>query len=467
LCGSHGEQSITAARIALFYAAGEQQRQTIVHAELLIHADWIIPVEQPGTLERHSLALSDGRISAILPQAEARDQIEADETLELPGHVLIPGLINAHTHSAMTLFRGLADDLPLMDWLHDHIWPAEARWVHEEFVADGSRLAMAEMIRGGTTCINDMYFFPDVTARTAIQVGIRATVGLIVIDFPSAWASDPDGYLDRAIAVHDHLRGDPLVQTAFAPHAPYSVSDAPLRRVAKLANELELPVHMHVHETAAEVSGGIEQSGMRPIERLHRLELLNPNLIGVHMTQLEDAEIALFAEQGAQVVHCPQSNLKLASGHCPVGRLTEAGVNVALGTDGAASNNDLDMFAEMQTAALLAKGMGGDACALPAEQALRMATLNGARALGIDALAGSLKVGKSADIVAVDLSRPETQPVYHPLSQLVYAAGREQVNHVWIRGRQVLNRRALTTLDLDDTLQRVSGWREKIAEQSG
>ncbi|MCG6967979.1 MAG: TRZ/ATZ family hydrolase [Chromatiaceae bacterium] len=437
-----------------------------MHADLLIHADWVIPVEPAGVLAHHSIAVEDGRITAIATRAEAERQISAREQVHLPGHALIPGLINAHTHSAMTLFRGLADDLPLMSWLSDHIWPAEARWVHEEFVADGSRLAMAEMIRSGTTCFNDMYFFPDVTGRVAGQAGMRATVGLIVIDFPSAWAADADQYFDKAIAVHDQFRNDPLVRTAFAPHAPYSVSDAPLRRVLTLANELDLPVHMHVHETIAEVRSSLEQSGHRPIERLRRLDMLTTGLMAVHMTQLETDEIVLFAESGAQVVHCPESNLKLASGHCPVTQLLDAGINVALGTDGAASNNDLDMFGEMRSAALQAKGLAGDACAVPAELALRMATLHGARALGIEAHTGSLAVGKSADIVAVDLAQPETQPLFHPVSQLVYAAGRGQVQHVWINGRHVLNKRALTTIDLAQVLQRAAAWRDKITEST-
>ena len=433
-----------------------------MQTDLLIHADWVVPVETPGVLAQHSIAVDAGRIVAVLPRAQAEAEIEAHQTVDLPGHALIPGLVNAHTHCVMTLFRGLADDLPLMSWLNEHIWPAEARWVHEEFVADGSRLAIAEMLRGGTTCFNDMYFFPDVTARVAAHAGIRATVGLIVIDFPSAWAADTDSYFDRAVALHDQLRNEPLVRTAFAPHAPYSVSDAPMKRVLRLANELDLPIHMHVHETAAEVASSIEQYGCRPLERLRRMDLISPQLIGVHMTQLEDEEIALYAQNGAHVVHCPQSNLKLASGHCPVSRLRAAGVNVALGTDGAASNNDLDMLAEMQTAALLAKGIDGDACALPADAVLQMATLDGARALGIERDTGSLLAGKSADIVAVDLSQPETQPVYHPVSQIVYAAGREQVRHVWINGRHVLDDRTLTTIDLDDTLQRAAGWRAKI-----
>jgi 5-methylthioadenosine/S-adenosylhomocysteine deaminase len=434
-----------------------------VQAERLIHADWIIPVDDDsGTvLPGHSLAISDGRISAIASRAECA-AIEAREVVDLPGHALVPGLVNSHTHSPMTLFRGLADDLPLMTWLNEHIWPAERQWVHEEFVADGTRLAIAEMLRGGTTCFNDMYFFPDVTGRVAGQAGIRATIGLILIDFPSTWAADANAYLDRAIEVHDQFRGDPLVRTAFAPHAPYSVSDPPLRRLVTLANELDLPVHMHVHETAAEVDGSLQQHGRRPLARLQGLDLVNAGLVAVHMTQLRDDEIGLVAEAGSHVVHCPQSNLKLASGHCPVGRLLDAGVNVCLGTDGGASNNDLDMLAEMQQAALLAKGLSGDACALPAGKALAMATLHGARALGIADETGSLTSGKSADVVAIDLGQPETQPVYNPLSQIVYAAGREQVRHVWVRGRQVLRDRALLTLDLDSILARADSWRGRI-----
>ena len=434
-----------------------------MQTELLIHAEWVIPVDPAGVLERHSIAVDGGRIAAIMPRAQALDEIDATHTLDLPGHALIPGLVNAHTHSPMSLFRGLADDLPLMTWLNEHVWPAEARWVHEEFVADGSRLSIAEMLRSGTTCFNDMYFYPDVTARVATHAGIRAMVGLIVVDFPSAWADSIDTYFDKALALHDQLRNDPLVHTAFAPHAPYSVSDAPLQRALRLSNELDLPIHMHVHETTAEVASGLERYGCRPLERLRRMGLITPGLIGVHMTQLEDEEIELYAQQGAKVVHCPQSNLKLASGHCPVTRLREAGITVALGTDGAASNNDLDMFAEMQTAALLSKGLCGDACALPADQVLAMATLDGARALGIETVTGSLSVGKSADIVAVDLAQPETQPVYNPVSQIVYAAGREQVRHVWVSGRHLLNNRALTSIDLDEALTRAATWRDRIA----
>jgi 5-methylthioadenosine/S-adenosylhomocysteine deaminase len=434
-----------------------------VQVETLIKARWVVPVEPDDrVLEDHAIAVGGGRITAILPSTEAERQIEAEHEVVCDSHLVMPGLINAHTHSPMTLFRGLADDLPLMTWLNEHIWPAEGRWVHEEFVADGSRLALAEMLRGGITCFNDMYFFPDVTARVAAQVGMRAVVGLIVIDFPSAWADSVDAYFAKGIALHDHLRGHPLVRTAFAAHSPYAVSDDPLTRVRKLADELDLPIHIHVHETADEVRQGLTQHGCRPLARLDRLGLVSPSLAAVHMTQLAADEIDRIAEAGASVVHCPESNLKLASGFCPVARLREAGVNVALGTDGAASNNDLDMLGEMRTAALLAKGVAGDPRALPAAEALRMATLNGARALGLDGEVGSLVPGKAADIVAVDLGRPEATPVYHPVSQLVYAATRDQVTDVWVAGSHLLRDGRLTSIDLGEVVLNARRWGERI-----
>ncbi|MES9913402.1 MAG: TRZ/ATZ family hydrolase, partial [Candidatus Sedimenticola sp. 4PFRAG1] len=419
--------------------------------ESLLHARWVIPVAPDNrVLEGYSIAVEHGRILEILPSEQARVKYRAENEHELGNHALIPGLINAHTHASMSLLRGLADDLPLMTWLNDHIWPAEGRWVNEEFIADGTRLAVAEMLRGGTTCFNDMYFFPDVTGMVSSTAGMRAVVGLILIDFPSAWASGPDEYLHRGIEVHDQFRNNSLITTAFAPHAPYSVSNAPLERVRTLADELDIPIHMHVHETSDEINQGIEKFGNRPLERLHSLGLVSPSLAAVHMTQIEDDEIERFAETGASVVHCPESNLKLASGFCPVSKLIDAGINVAIGTDGAASNNDLDMFSEMRTAALLAKGVSGDASSLPAATALRMATLNGAIALGIADETGSLEIGKAADITAVNLGTLETQPLYHPVSHLVYATGRDKVSDVWIAGRHVVNSGELTTLDQNE-----------------
>ena len=429
----------------------------------LLNARWIVPVEPEGlVLEHHALAMDGGRILAILPQAEAATRYTAAMTLDLDRHVLMPGLINAHTHASMTLLRGLADDLPLMNWLQDHIWPAEARWVDPEFVRDGTQLAVAELLRGGTTCFNDMYFFPDATATVAREAGIRACVGLIALDFPTAYARSLDEYLAKGLALHETLRSEPLLHTALAPHATYTVSTPALERMGRLAADLNLPVHIHVHETAAEVADFQERHGCRPLQRLEEIGLLSPRLLAVHMTQLEPGEIERLAQVGAHVAHCPESNLKLASGFCPVARLDAAGVNIALGTDGAASNNDLDLFGELRTAALLGKGIAGDASVLPAARILRMATLNGARALGLAHETGSLEPGKSADVIAVDLGEPETEPVYHPLSQLVYAVSRRQVSDVWVAGQRVLADRRLTTLDLNGIVHKARNWRDRI-----
>jgi 5-methylthioadenosine/S-adenosylhomocysteine deaminase len=435
--------------------------------DTLIHGRWVIPVT-PGdpVLDHHSIAIHDGRIVEVLPTVEAKTRFSAQVENHYPSHALIPGLINAHTHAAMSLFRGMADDLPLMDWLSNHIWPAETQWMSEEFVQDGSELAMAEMLRSGTTCFNDMYFFPDVTARIARKVGIRACIGLIVLDFPTIWASSADEYIDKALQLRDQYRSDALIRTPFAPHAPYTVSDTPLEKLRVLSDEMDLPVHMHIHETAHEVDEAIKQTGMRPLQRLANLGLVSPNLLAVHMTQLNDNDIALLAKTGAHVVHCPESNLKLASGYCPVQKLLDAGVNVALGTDGTASNNDLNMIGEMNTAALIGKTVANNASAVNASQALRMATINGARALGLEAVTGSLEKNKFADIVAIDFSALEMQPVYHPVSHLVYSASREQVSDVWVAGKHLLKERALTTLDEQKILQKVRAWNEKISKIS-
>jgi 5-methylthioadenosine/S-adenosylhomocysteine deaminase len=431
--------------------------------DTLIQAQWVIPVVPENSWhEDHALAIHDGRIIDLLPATEAAEKYRAEVSLKLEHHALIPGLINAHTHVAMSLFRGLADDLPLMEWLNGHIWPAEGRWVSPDFVHDGSRLAVAEMLRGGTTCFSDMYFFPDETARVAAEVHMRATVGMILIDFPTVWAANADEYISKGLKLHDEYRNHPLIKTAFAPHAPYTVSNEPLQRVETLAEELDVPIHMHVHETADEVGVSLEQHKLRPLQRLEQLGLISPRLLAVHMTQLSDAEIALLARLGSHVIHCPESNLKLASGFCPVDKLIKAGVNVALGTDGAASNNDLDMFGEMRTAALLGKAVAGDASAVPAATALSMATINGARALGIDDEVGSLEIGKAADLVAVDLGKLESLPIYNPISQVVYATNRSKVSDVWIAGKHVVKDATLTTMDEKIIRQKAVEWGKKI-----
>ena len=435
------------------------------HNPQIISAKWIVPIVPRNTvLEDHSVVIEGGSIIEILPTDQAKNKYNNLSVTNLGNHALVPGFINSHTHASMSLFRGLANDVPLMTWLNEHIWPAEANFVNQEFMRDGTELAIAEMLLSGTTCFNDMYFYPDVVAKTAHSMGIRAFVGIIVLDFPSVWASSADEYFDRGLEVHDAVRSLSRVKTTIAPHAPYTVSDEPLVRSRTYADELNVPVHMHVHETATEVSQALSESGVSPLNRLNDLGLLNPRFIAVHMTQLDEADIDLCAKQGIHVAHCPESNLKLASGQCPVPALLDAGVNVCLGTDSAASNNDLDMLGEMGTASFIAKLATGDARSLPAWQALEMATINGARALNIDNEVGSIEVGKSADLVAIDLSHASTTPVYDPVAQIVSSASRQQVSDVWIQGIQRVKNQQLVDVDLDSILSKANQWAEKIKQ---
>jgi 5-methylthioadenosine/S-adenosylhomocysteine deaminase len=436
--------------------------------ETVIEAGWVIPVEPAELVLRdHAVVLSGERIHAILPSREARAKHPDAQRVELTGHALIPGLINLHTHAAMTLMRGLGDDLALMEWLNQRIWPVEMRLASPEFVHDGTLLACAEMLRGGVTCFNDMYFFPEAAARAALAAGMRAALGIIVIEFRSPYATDPADYLTKGLGTRDALKHEPLLSFCLAPHAPFTVSDATFERLAVYAAELDLPLHIHLHETADEISGSIASHGLRPLRRLQRLGLLGPNLLAVHAVHLGDDEIALLAEHACHVAHCPSSNLKLASGIAPVNALHEAGVNIGLGTDGAASNNRLDIFSEMRLAALLAKGASGKATALPAHAVLRMATLNGARALGLDKSIGSLVPGKLADLVAVDLSAPELLPCYDAASHLVYVAGRNNVTHVWVSGELLVEGGRLTRLQDKELRGKAVYWGDRIRSQDG
>lgn len=431
--------------------------------DLLINARWCLPMTADETiLENHTIAVDDGHIVALLPQAEAKQQYTATQIHDLNDHAVLPGLINNHGHSAMSLFRGLADDLPLMRWLNDHIWPAEQKFVGDAFVEAGSALAIAEMIRGGTTTFSDMYFYPEATARVVDQSGIRASLGMVVIEFPTSWARDVNEYLHKGQALHDKYRHHPRITTNYAPHAPYTVANATLEQIIVNAEELDVPIQMHIHETASEINTSIEEYGERPLARLKALGLLSPRLIAVHMTQLTPEEIEECAQAGVHIAHCPASNLKLASGFCPVAALSKNGVNVTIGTDGAASNNALDMFAEMRQTALLAKAVSGNPSAVPAYQALQMATINAARALGIEQLTGSLETGKAADIIAIKLSDLETQPLYDLASQLVYATGRDKVSDVWVAGKHLLKNRQMTTLDHQKILADARQWAQKI-----
>lgn len=432
--------------------------------DTLICPRWTVAIEpEVRAVEGLALAVDAGRIKAMMPRDEAMARFEPDALHERPDHVLMPGLVNAHSHAGMSLLRGYADDLPLEKWLHERIWPAESRWVNAESARDGTRLAVAEMLASGTTCFSDMYYFPDVVAETASAAGMRVVAGMIAIEFPTVWASSPDEYISKGLAVHDRFKGNPLVTTTFAPHAPYTASDETLGRIRQLADELEVQVHTHLHETRAEVEDALAATGRRPLARLDALGLVTPALIGVHATQLLDEEIETLARAGASIVHCPRSNLKLASGACPVAKLLSAGVNVALGTDGAASNNRLDLWSELESAALLGKLVAGDASAVPAPAALRMATINGAKAIGLDGEIGSLEPGKAADVICVDMSDPALQPVLDPISHLVYAASREHVSDVWVAGEHLVAEGVHTRLDVRDICNRAADWGRRMS----
>jgi 5-methylthioadenosine/S-adenosylhomocysteine deaminase len=431
--------------------------------DTLILAAHVVPVAPRGVLNDHAVAIDRGRIVAVLPREAALARFDARRVVQLPRHALIPGLVNLHCHAAMTLMRGMADDKALMSWLQDHVWPAETKHVNDEFAHDGSLLAMAEMLRGGVTCVNDMYFFPEATARAALRAGMRASLGVIAVEFPSVYAPDARGYLQKGLATRDAYEGEALLSFCLAPHAPYTVSDETLARIAALAEELDVPIHTHVHETREEVAQGLAQHGVRPLERLHRLGIVGPRLIAVHAVHVDERELDLLAREGVSVAHCPSSNLKLASGIAPVAAMRSRGINVGIGTDGAASNNRLDLLTEMRTAALIAKAQSGDASAIDAHQALEMATLAGARALGLQDAIGSIEPGKWADLAAVELASLETVPCYDPVSHLLYAAGREHVTHAWVGGEARLEERRLTSIDTQDLHDRALWWQSRLS----
>lgn len=432
------------------------------NVDLLITARWTLPIAPKNrVLENYAVAIRGDRIVALVPLEEAKQSYYAEQYLELNDHVLMPGLINAHTHTPMNLFRGLADDLQLMDWLQNHIWPAEQAIIDDNSVATGTRLAIAEMLRGGTTCFNDNYFFHDTIAQTAAQEGMRACVGFLVINVPTQWADNEAGYFKRAMTTLENTKKHPLITWSLCPHAPYTVTDAGLKRVKELSDQYKIPIHMHMHETKTEIDQSMNEYGVRPLERVHKLGLLSPRFINIHMTQLTADEIKLVKETGAHVVHCPESNLKLASGFAPIAKLLQAGVNVAVGTDSAASNNDLDLFSEIRTASFTAKAIGADPTHLPAAQALAMATIHGAKAIGLENEIGSLEAGKAADLIAIDLSSFLTQPVYNPMSHLVYAISRLQVSDVWVAGKQLLKEGKFTQLDIEQVVAQTNQWANK------
>ena len=435
---------------------------TPVAIDLLIEPSWIAAVDPDTVLKNHSVAVDAGRIIAVLPSGEARNRFNPAKHVCLEDHILIPGLVNLHTHAAMSLMRGLADDLPLMEWLQKHIWPAESANLSPQLVYDGTRLACAEMLLGGVTCFNDMYFFPEAAANAAAELGMRAMLGITTLEFPTPYASDADDYINKGLAVREQWRDHSLIGFCLAPHAPYTVSDASFTRILTLSAQLNLPIHCHIQETKQEVDDSRRQHGETPLARLKRLGLLGPGFIAVHALHLEDSDLELLVTNSCSIAHCPTSNLKLASGIAPVARMRQLGINVGLGTDGAASNNRLDMFSEMRLAALLAKASSGDASVLPARQALRMATLDGAVALGLGNEIGSITPGKAADLVAVSLNGLNTKPCYDPVSHLVHAAGRECVTHVWIAGKCCVDHKTLAWKGQNDLESAIALWQNRF-----
>ena len=430
--------------------------------DLLLVPTWIAPVEPAGVvLKDYALGIRNGVIVCLEPVEKAL-QRPFKTKRELPNMLLIPGLVNAHGHAAMSLFRGIADDLALQTWLENHIWPAEARWVNPDFIKVGTKLALAEQIKSGISCFSDMYFYPNIACEVVEQSGLKAQITVPILDFPVPGTNTVNEAIAQALELRQQYVQHPRLHIGLGPHAPYTVNDASLAQVVQLSNELQMPVQMHVHETQSEVEQSLQLYGERPLARLHRLGLLNARFRAVHMTQVDQQDLELLAESGAHIIHCPESNLKLSSGFCPVSQLIQAGVNVALGTDGAASNNDLDLISEARSATFMAKVTTGSATVLNAHETLRMATLNGAKALGLEQKIGSLEIGKQADIAAIDLSGITQQPVYDPVSQLIYTCNSSNVKHLWVDGKQLLEDGQLLTIEQQTLLVSVNDWADKI-----
>ena len=435
----------------------------IDRVDSIINAGWLIPIlPHKKILAGHSVAITDGKISSIFRKEKAKDFV-SKEVFDLPNHVLLPGLVNCHGHAAMSLLRGLADDMALKPWLQNIIWPVEKKYISEEFVRDGTELAIAEMLLSGTTTFSDMYFFPETVAEVAIASGIRCQISFPILDFPSNWAESAKEYLSKGLAIRDKFKHINLISTVFGPHSTYTLKENNLSTISTLASELDIGLQIHLHETNQEVLDGLAERGERPIETLFKLGLLGPKTQCVHMTDLNDEDIELLSRTGAQVIHCPESNMKLASGICPISKLLNAGVNVGIGTDGAASNNDLNLFGELKSATLLAKINSMDPTALTASEALTLGTLGGAKALGMDKNIGTIEVGKLADLIAVDLHQIEMQPIHDVFSQLIYVNSGGHVTHSWIQGEQIMHERELLKIDQDNLRRRILKWQNKLS----
>jgi 5-methylthioadenosine/S-adenosylhomocysteine deaminase len=421
---------------------GRRQVSLIVTGGDVVTMDGSRRVVSPGAVA------VDGRdiVAVGAPGAIAR-QFVATETIDAAGSVVLPGLVNTHTHAPMVMYRGLADDLALMDWLQKYIFPAEAKTVSPEMVRVGTRLAALEMIQSGTTTFADMYYFEEEIARATKATGLRAVLGQTIIGFPVADARTPADSLKRAEAFIEAFAGDDLITAAPAPHSPYTVDEATLRAVRELADRHNTPILIHVAETADEVEVVREKHGLTPVAWLEAIGFLGPNVVAAHGVWLDEADIATLKRTGTSVSHNPESNMKLASGTAPIPKCLAAGVTVGLGTDGAASNNDLDMFEAMRQAAFLHKLVSNDPQVVPASAALEMATIGGARALGLEKTIGSLEAGKRADLIVVAMDGARQTPMYNPVSHLVYVARGSDVRATVVNGRILMRDRRVRTLD--------------------
>lgn len=444
-------------------AAMAQKRKTIV--DLIIHGGTIVTMDgSRRVIENGSVAVKGGRVVAVGPVAELDHAYTAREVINAAGKAVIPGLINGHTHVPMTLFRGLADDLDLQEWLTKYIFPAEAKNVNEEFVRVGTRLGLAEMIRGGTTTYCDMYYFEDAIADESSKAGVRGVLGETIIDFPVA---DNKTNAEAMAYVEDFVKkwkGNALIVPAIAPHAPYTVSEEHLKAVRAFSDRTGAPIVIHVSETKREVDDSIKTKGASPVDYLDRIGFLNNRVIAAHVVWPTEEEIGVLKRLGVGVVHNPQSNMKLASGVAPIPEMIRQELRLGLGTDGAASNNDLNMWEEMDTAAKLHKLISNDPKVVTALQALELATISGARALHLEKEIGSIEVGKRADLVIVDLDDLNQTPYFNIYSELVYATKAADVRTVIIEGRVVMRDRRLLTLNEETIKSDARRYRERIAK---
>jgi 5-methylthioadenosine/S-adenosylhomocysteine deaminase len=433
------------------------------NASIIISASWIFTSNSEGQLlSDYSIVIENDKIIDLVPQDKVFDEYEANDTYQLTDHILIPGLINTHTHAAMSLFKGFADDLPLQDWLNDYIWPAEKKFINSSFVKDGSILALSEMIKSGVTTFNDMYFFPDATAEAVKELGVRSNIGLVVLDFPTNYATDPEDYLLKGFEFRDKWRNEELITTSIAPHAPYSVSDEAFTLINTYSEELSINIHTHLHETQWEIEDSIEKYGITPVQRLNNLGIIGPSLMAVHCVHLNDQDMATLAKNKVSIVHNPSSNMKLGSGISDIAKMLKQNLNISLGTDSSASNNRIDIMEEMRLAALLIKGSTKSPESFSANEAIKMATINGAKALGLESIIGSIEKNKKADLVAIDLNSIENQPIYNPLTTLVYSSSRSDVSYVWIDGEIKLKDKKLVKIDEERIIQLAKKWQRKL-----